>query len=114
MAEQKILKSKSEWKALWTNSNPSSSFSNQTVSLDLSRVDEVKVVFRANTGSSYYYTSFPEPDMQMLFSITIYASGIIERHRVYQQTSTGITFESAYEGATVNNNLLIPYKIYAR
>lgn len=114
MAESKIFKSSNEWKTLWTNANTSTSFNSQTVSLDLSTVNEVKVVFRANTGSSYYYTSFPEPDVLTMFSVTIYASGIIERHRVYEQTTNGIAFEDAYEGATTNNDLLIPYKIYAR
>lgn len=103
-------------KLLWTNPSPTSAFSAQTVSLDLSNYDDVEVEFMCwNT------------EQQEMASVTVAigASGrmvsplAVCAFRKFSVTSTGVAFETAqaypYYGnwaLATQNNACIPYHIY--
>ena len=101
-------------KLLWTNSNPSTSFAAQTVSLDLSGYDAVYILAR----------NVPVTDTQnslvSMLALKGQASSLVVTSRLsnntgarrFTATDTGVAFEyCGYNGQT-NNDVLVPYKIY--
>lgn len=86
---------------LWTNPNPSSSFSAQTVSLDLSRYDAVMVVHRYGTSTSRLNSVIvPVGDTGMCFHAGNFsaATGYVMT-RAFGTTTTGIDFNTSYRRA---------------
>ena len=103
---------------LWTNPNPTSSFSAQTISLDLSKYDAVEVVFDGWAGNKCYGS-------QVIYKNQLFAmsGGRREcfRWRECSFNDTGITFAtpricSSYnvwnETSTTSTNVCTPIKIY--
>lgn len=93
---------------LWTNPNPTKTFSAQTVSLDLSLYDLVLV------RASVYYTSVAYVSAvvgRIGERITLMApTGTGVAYRYANITSTGVSFETAQQ--STNNQHAIPQEIY--
>lgn len=108
---------------LWTNASPTSSFSAQTISLDLSRYDAVEIVCRygatddtrtrymCDVGSStpMYWFYYAGTDGKY--------TGVRSRNEVSVST-TGVTFDTCTgksgnsSTSTANNGYIIPIEIY--
>ena len=111
------------WRLVWTNPRPTSSFAAQTVALDLSSFQEVQIVYKysrddsdvvqitqiINSGNitTYFFQGFPN-------------SGAMSARRRYSKaTSTGVVFSDAQNksgtsAASIDNSAMIPTLIYAR
>ena len=97
---------------IWENSSPTSSFSAQTVAMDLSEYNYLTLVFKYSTTSAYYNT-LAVPTDGLTYRVTIGNSqnsnnGI----RNFTTSATGISFEAGYYNASSNNTYLVPYKVY--
>ena len=107
---------------LWENASPSSDFAAQTIALDLSQIDVVKVVYKVMTTSDNEYTfeasvnrsatiinfvnaSFSSTTQVSSRDLTINPDGIIFKDSLNKQ----ITSSSA---ASTSNSRIIPIKIY--
>lgn len=110
-------------KLLWINPNPTTAFNAQTISLDLSNYDAVEVVYKLYTTQQYDVTG--QITYQSNQSVTVSASGTggffsgadAPMARTSSMSSNGVHFSagSLCGGSStwaVNNNVLIPYKIY--
>lgn len=100
---------------LWTNSDPTTAFAAQTVSLDLSDYKMIQIAFTSGVASRYVeYSSIMKNETIVATSI----DGASMKRRDYSWSSTGITFGDANNRTTVNgpgttqNDILVPYKIY--
>lgn len=114
--------SSNSWKLLWTNSSPTSSFSTQTVSIDLSKFSEVLIHFRL-TSSDFGATALPSviaPIDGQTYSAIIgfndngVAAGF---KRNFVPSSNSIYFDSGKSGqrwSTTTETCMIPTHIYAR
>ena len=113
MAESKILTYKD---LLWTNPNPSSgSFTDTTISLDLSKYRYVEVWYR--DGS--YVGGYKTINIEIGVNIYIFSSTGPTCARQCVTTTSSIRFYTgvsygAYGGnsATSSGAIIIPYKIY--
>ena len=113
MASGSIVKSGATFDLLWTNPSPTSNFSAQTVSLDLSAYDAVMIVFLANTTDLDRQASMivlKNGYQHILFMM--YLSGTNFRTRYATASDTGVTFSNGYNNATAGAGNNIPYKIY--
>lgn len=102
---------------LWTNANPNSSFSGQTISLNLSDYEFVVIQLKWNSSSAKAVMS------SILHTNTDEGTTIaaVYNARVYREvsiTNAGIQFVDCYYAAnysaavSVNNAYCVPYKIY--
>ena len=101
---------------LWTNPNPTSEFSAQTISLDLSKYDAIKIDYNAygiKSEETYVGKSC------RLSSVSPGGSSyyITARYRDCKVMTDGIKFDDGYTSYAVatpdtNNANCIPYKIY--
>ncbi len=122
------------WKLLWTNANPTSTFVEQTVVLDLTEYSYIRVIFYAtkdsaasSTGSVLYCFEYPKTgDSSQYYRINALhntASGNapawIARDLkgfdtgVFVSTG-GLKRTNATTAMSDNNDVLIPFIIYAR
>lgn len=97
---------------LWENGNPNSSLSSGTITtLDMSKfkyiVFEYKV-YKTFVGTQTIKVKYAIGDSG---SMTYIASSYIGRN-IYIASSTTITFSSAYENGTANDDFIIPIAIY--
>ena len=96
---------------LWTNPAPTSNFSAQTVSLDLSEYDAVCIITKSTAGSSYTHWQFclVGGDVTMankgISNTTLYG-------RSAQVAEDGITFSNGYNNATAGAANCVPWYIY--
>lgn len=108
---------------LWTNGNPTATFSTQTISLSLSDYDSVEVVYKLHQGQQVNLT--PQRAYKGEKTITVAASGVsgyflgafASIAREMQMSATGVIFGSASivlgTGSWATDDRgLIPYKIY--
>ena len=97
---------------LWTNASPTSSFSAQTVQLDLSAYDFILVY--AMWSTSYQFIIPPHiafiPITDARIDSTDTGGQSLERE--FSTDSTGVTFSVGKLGTSNNNTMIIPYKIY--
>lgn len=98
---------------LWTNSTPTSSFSAQTISLDLSEYRLIFVVCKGDTGGTNYPTALA--DFNTLTQIGTFNG--YTRFRAFTATATGVQFgggykQTSYSNDSSDNSATIPYKIY--
>lgn len=110
-------------KLLWTNQSPTSAFAEQTINLDLSDFDAVEVVYKLYISQQYDVTG------QLTYmsdqTVTVAASGTAgffsgtdaPMARTSSMSSNGVHFSAGSlcggsSSWSVNNNVLIPYKIY--
>ena len=103
---------------LWTNPNPTSSFSAQTISLDLSKYDMVEVVFKQYASNPFFSTSKTEVGKSgKLFSYG-YEDVREMDGRSYKVSTTGVSFQVGYSAmisassGTAADGQCVPYKIY--
>lgn len=101
---------------LWTNSDPTSSFSPQTISLDLSEYDRIEVVSYVNRSSTLAFSTILHKGIRGTLS-GVYAARIVIRNLTDGYTNSGISFGSGtnintYGNETTDNAYVIPYKIY--
>lgn len=133
MAESVIKKPSSKWKLMWTNSKPSSSFSAQTVAIDLSKASCIIVEMTQQPSySRFTYQMLPvgfESSMassQMIMFNTQYTGtgtsnpNIVVR-RITAVTETGVTFTTGHArgpngttATTADTGYGIPLRIWAR
>ncbi len=98
---------------LWTNPNPTSSFSAQTISLDLSEYQLVFVVCKGDTTGTNYTTALAEFNtLTQIGTINGYT-----RFRAFTATATGVQFgggykQTSYSNDGSDNSATIPYHIY--
>lgn len=117
---------KCKWKLLWTNQSPSSSFSPQTIPLDLSAYSEVRVLFYNGATSTaqggYVDSMIGGPTVTAMRFSNLTETGQTALYiRQFTATSTGVTFDGSYEKqtyspwtATNQNSTQVPMYIYAR
>ena len=95
---------------LWTNSSPSSSFSNQAITLLSSDYNYLEIYsFQQNTGTLLC----PLLKLKKGYGgkLITKASGSICDRNVSYTNETTLTFDKCYVGSTENNAYLIPYQI---
>ena len=103
-------------KLLWTNPSPSSNFSAQTVSLDLSDYDEIELFYAgttdyANTAIDYIKVAIGKGGLLNMSANEIW-------WRYVTASSTGVTFDTGYRtptygaNSTADNKFIIPLKFY--
>ena len=107
---------------LWTNPKPTDSFANSTISVpNLSDYDELEVHFKNSTTSSgctvFKITKYSYSSRAYAFSLGTSFSDCALWIRSFWAdfNNNSITFDSAnklYTSNTVDNMLLIPYKVY--
>lgn len=108
------------WKAqnttmvkLWENASRTSSFSPQTISLDLSGYDEV-LIYSCLEASRYndYMVISRCPVGETAFAFLVWADDGARLHRSAHTSSSGIVFNNAYHSGGVDNASVMPYRIY--
>lgn len=110
---------------LWTNPNPGSVFTGQTVTLDLSQYKSVAIEYRAahNTiGSGMVFLTVPftpftsdSNTWQQLCINTTYGKNPSPRYCYGRQvtiTTSGITFSNGQYNSTSSKNYAIPLRIF--
>lgn len=115
------------WKLIWTNPNPSSAFAAQTVPLSLSQYTEIKIVAFRNAAApsnaivAFSVDSFIDGLRHWIAGLANPSAEPTFGRRFFTPSSTGISFETAQlytryndSAGTDNNNIIIPYMIYAR
>lgn len=122
-ADSVIPFSGGEPELLWTNSNPTASFSAQTVSLDFSKYDSVIISARLYLGYDYGNNTINTTVITKGTTTELQASsGKRWAHRGVTVSDTSIAFEGGYGGYYSNNSgswtygadngYCIPYQIY--
>ena len=101
---------------LWTNPSPTSDFTAQTVSLDLSDYAGVIVEFIKSTTSNKINTRLyakKNEDVDGIFGAgSYYVKGDSNTARGISVTDTGVTFAEGYGNMSLNNKTSIPIRIY--
>ena len=107
---------------LWTNASPNSDFATQTINLDLSKYDAIKVFYLRHAGSPYQSSDEIEIGTQGIIGFveggtTAGAYMAIRYRYITSVTEVGVTFSTGYIGwagqaETKNESMAIPVKIY--
>lgn len=114
-----------EWVLLWENASTGSTFSAQTIPLDLSGSKEIMMsIGWQNDGYAQidYNCRVGDHVALVIFAGVITSSGAVEAYkRETVVSSSGIEFKACIQkntnstnAGTTNNNGCIPYRIYAR
>lgn len=113
------------WELLWTNPNPTSPFAAQTISLDLSNVQEVNLVIQHDLSASaeWHYTipQMVSAGKQAFVAVQgVGGSGTIGAiRRIFAVSATGVEFEvgqnkNGTSAPSTDNSVGIPLQIYGR
>lgn len=98
---------------LWTNPNPTTAFTPQKLSVDLSSakgaIIEVMISTTTQTVCSKQLVYKGDGPIGLGYS----AGGVAQTRNIASVEADGITFETGYDANTPSNTVLIPYKIYA-
>lgn len=95
---------------LWTNPNPTSSFTEQTITLSSGDYDfyEVYCVY-SNTSGSHYANGFKTiKGKGLIISENGYGTDLSIRRKVDYTNATHLLISSAYAGANIDNGYLVP------
>lgn len=124
MASQKIIKEKSKLTTIWTNPSPTSEFSAQTISVDLSEYDCVFVYFQRDTNANalmlnpiVIFKPYILDNITPFVASNVVTGGGQLGRRIFNVSKTQVEFTNAdrytsYGGGSVaGNDLLIPNKI---
>lgn len=98
------------FKLLWTNSNPTASFAEQTIPLNLTNYDAVLVVYRITTSSTYKWWQFGYVDGEGTGGA--YRGNSYLYHRDFIASSSGVAFSKGYRDSTSGASYGIPVAIY--
>lgn len=104
---------------LWTNPSPTAAFSPQTIALDLSGYDEIRIVYKSANDQNVLHSDIGEVGKGMqLFHMNTTGGNYLELYWRSMNVgssgvvvSNGITQQSGYYRDS-NNYVIIPYKIY--
>lgn len=98
---------------LWENNSPGSSFSAQTVSVDLTNYDAVLIVFNAvSTDTQTKASQICLKNGVKHILTTVMAGTTTIRTRGVTVSDNGCVFTTGYEGSTSKTGSIIPYVIY--
>lgn len=110
-------------KKVWENASPTSTYTSQTVSVDLSDAEKVLIVFKpVNSSSMHFESVIPVGSQGQLFSILNMTSASDNAEctsRTANVSTTGVAFGNGYKkvltGSTCSTEAsrLIPVAIYA-
>ena len=132
MADNLVQHLQREWELVWTNSAPTSNFTAQTVSLDLSGYAFIRIQARCTasaTRSNYFdipiggspHTSGHYLEMFNTTATSTSTGSLYGTRRKVTATTTGVTFSTGYYKPTNNTNAptsdasrIIPVRIWAR
>lgn len=113
-----------EWELVWTNESPTSSFSSQTISIDLSDYSLLYIVFTPNStsASTVRIGALARITDEVMVNSYINLSGtggITLVFRYFSSTSSGVSFDSGQQkavsstsSATTANERCVPLYIY--
>lgn len=103
---------------LWENASPTSEFTAQTVSIDLSDYDAVEVVFQGSTYQQIYCAIGEKGEAQAVWNVET-TSNMSAVSRKFTVNANGVEFTkavfksfSALTTVNTNNKYMIPLKIY--
>ncbi len=113
------------WRLLWENPNPNSDFPGQTLSINTSGYERLKIDFNLNTasaaGNEIYFTSEVGLYFNRALFFCFYGGKYVQRTtNPGWRTATTLTFgagqiSNTYGAVpTTANNYLIPVRIYAK
>lgn len=114
------------WTLMWTNPSPSSSFSAQTVSINLTGYTEIKIVAMQSTSTTTTHVSvtceIDEANYQILvFGNALGSAAFNMFYRIVSATTSGVTFSTGYskhtdaaESPDESASRIVPLYIYAR
>lgn len=113
------------WTLLWTNSSPTTDFAPQTISLNLTDYNEIKIVMGYRTNNLVYSTIIvSEKGLKTGTFDCNYLSdtNFFLIRRLFESSDSGIVFEDALRrqfaptvgSSSVQNSYSIPLRIYAR
>lgn len=118
-----VINKQKEWKLIWENASPHTSFGQQKVAIDLTEYNELIYCITPPEGYSsaqevitrgvrkYVYAKKGE---RTVFD-GVYGSQTIQRGMDYPGSDdTGVYFGPANKATTVTNTLLVPFRIYGR
>ena len=109
---------------LWQNTSPTSNFTAQTVSVDLSTFDYAEIVYVAAAAAQNYYPPTIAPigetaSMDAWTSIGTSGQAILHRHRTADVSASGVTFGACEQkrtnvttASTTDNSGCIPIQIF--
>ena len=106
---------------LWTNSNPPSSFSSQTIRVNLSNYEGYYVTYKlyASDASNRKVSALVYPKSNIIAPLITYSNPIkIARRDILDVTDSGMKFANCgllmtgNARETTDNAALIPYQIY--
>ena len=112
-----------KWTLLWTNPSPTSSFSAQTASCDLTGITEVWIEFNLSNTNNISLFSYARTDAPRIMIFGFWNGKYVQRAspQTGAFTSTGIAFDVAisinsYGSAanTQDNSLCVPIRIFGR
>ena len=97
---------------LWTNPSPTSSFSAQTVSLDLSKYNYIYIIQKQYADNSGNSGCSMIPVDGRTYAVSFASDGGDLRSRSYTASSNGIVIGDGKTGSTTGNAYSIPYQIF--
>lgn len=97
---------------LWTNSAPTSSFSAQTLSIDMSDYNMIFVIATSRTDLDVRFTALFNVGTYTARLCTTFTGTNVYTTRNVNLTSASLGFEGGYNGSTANNSYCIPLYIY--
>lgn len=116
-----------KWKSVWTNQDDSANFDAQTIPLDLSKYQEVRIRFKITNNSSSSTSMYYDATIEgitvraVMFGVLTSSSAVSCYMREFTPTNTGITFSkgwnkqvSSTSAASANTTAMIPSQIWAR
>lgn len=115
----KFLENELSMDLLWTNANPTSAMTPQTINLDLSKYRAVKVFYNISMYVSNTDAIFDSGEIQVGTKTRIVATHGLLSYRSITVSTNSIDFGegrywASYDAgsSSVSNNMCIPYKIY--
>lgn len=95
---------------LWTNSNPTSNFTEQTITLSSGDYDfyEIYCTYNGSTASQYANGFKTIKGKGLIISENGYGTGLSVRRKVDYTNATHLLISSAFGGANIDNSYLIP------
>lgn len=99
---------------LWTNPNPSSSFSAQTINLNLTDYKFIEIYYIRYSEENIFCNRVPFENTEIYTQLNYcdYDSGSVRAWiRNVRLRTTDIYFNTASINGSVDNNALVPYKI---
>lgn len=97
---------------LWTNSAPTSSFTAQTLNIDMSDYEMIFITAVSRTDLNIIFTALLNVGTYTSRLYTTLTGSTIYVTRNVGLTPTSLAFEGGYSGGTANNSYAIPYQIY--